>query len=205
MPAVVASGNSSSSTADPTEYAAPEKYTATEAALIESDPLYPIVVLIDELRHDKLELRKNAVSHISTIAKALDVERTREELVPFLSSEVIVDDDDEILTLLAEELGKFVPYVGGNQYAYCLIVPLEELANTEEAVVRTTATASLKQIAEEMQPDQVVRHFCPLVHRLSRYYTFLSCADTKPCRRNWVYKSIIIDGQHILSLCSRPT
>ena len=51
----------------------------------EDDPLYPIAVLIDELKHEEVSLRLNAVRRVSTIALALGVERTRQELVPYLS------------------------------------------------------------------------------------------------------------------------
>lgn len=37
---------------------------------------------------------------------------------------------------LAEELGGFVSYVGGPQYAVVLVEPLETLAYVEETVVR---------------------------------------------------------------------
>jgi serine/threonine-protein phosphatase 2A regulatory subunit A len=67
------------------------------------DELYPIAVLIDELKvrlersaqgvlwqlliskqHDDVLLRLNAIHRLSTIALALGPERTREELIPFL-------------------------------------------------------------------------------------------------------------------------
>lgn len=47
-----------------------------------------------------------------------------------------IDDEDEILLALAEELGDFTEYVGGNQHAYLLLTPLETLAAVEETVVR---------------------------------------------------------------------
>ena len=37
---------------------------------------------------------------------------------------------------LAEELGGFVDYIGGPQYAHVLLAPLENLSAVEEAVVR---------------------------------------------------------------------
>ena len=48
------------------------------------DPLYPIAVLIDELKHEDVILRLNAIKRLSTIALALGPERTRTELVRFL-------------------------------------------------------------------------------------------------------------------------
>jgi serine/threonine-protein phosphatase 2A regulatory subunit A len=67
----------------------------------EQDELYPIAVLIDELKvrctqdmapgfsltwsqHDDVLLRLNAIHRLSTIALALGPERTRDELIPFL-------------------------------------------------------------------------------------------------------------------------
>jgi serine/threonine-protein phosphatase 2A regulatory subunit A len=69
----------------------------------ESEELYPIAVLIDELKvsfmrvdrcciretdccwqHDDVLLRLNAIHRLSTIALALGPERTRDELIPFL-------------------------------------------------------------------------------------------------------------------------
>jgi serine/threonine-protein phosphatase 2A regulatory subunit A len=68
----------------------------------QNDELYPIAVLIDELKvgwhssswvalqeakhlqHDDVLLRLNAIHRLSTIALALGPERTRNELIPFL-------------------------------------------------------------------------------------------------------------------------
>jgi len=49
-----------------------------------NEALYPIAVLIDELKNDDISLRLNAIKRLSTIALALGAERTREELIPFL-------------------------------------------------------------------------------------------------------------------------
>ena len=49
------------------------------------DSLYPIAVLIDELRNEDVQLRLNSIRKLSTIALALGVERTRGELIPFLT------------------------------------------------------------------------------------------------------------------------
>lgn len=50
--------------------------------------------------------------------------------------ESCLDDEDEVLIALAEELGNFVPYVGGADKAQCLLTPLELLCNVEETSVR---------------------------------------------------------------------
>jgi len=52
------------------------------------EALYPIAVLIDELKHDDVALRLNAIHRLSTIAMALGPDRTRDELIPFLDGKV---------------------------------------------------------------------------------------------------------------------
>jgi serine/threonine-protein phosphatase 2A regulatory subunit A len=59
------------------------------------DALYPIAVLIDELKHEDVVLRLNAIKRLSTIALALGPERTRTELIPFLDGlcHILFDND----------------------------------------------------------------------------------------------------------------
>ncbi|KPI36779.1 Protein phosphatase PP2A regulatory subunit A [Cyphellophora attinorum] len=138
----------------------------------EQDELYPIAVLIDELKHDDVLLRLNAIHRLSTIALALGPERTREELIPFLDDSV--EDEDEVLTALADELGNFVEYVGGPEYGHVLLAPLENLASIEEPLVRDKAVDSLNKICEELSSQQVEESFIPLTIRLSKADWFTS-------------------------------
>ena len=50
-----------------------------------------------------------------------------------------IEDEDEVLLALAEELGNFLEHVGGPEFATSLLPPLEQLATTEETVVREKA------------------------------------------------------------------
>ncbi|KAE8556693.1 hypothetical protein EYB25_001396 [Talaromyces marneffei] len=138
----------------------------------ESDELYPIAVLIDELKHDDVLLRLNAIHRLSTIALALGPERTRDELIPFLDDSV--EDEDEVLTALSEELGNFVEYVGGPEYGHVLLSPLENLAAIEEPLVREKAVESLNKICDQLSSKQVEEEFIPLVLRLSKADWFTS-------------------------------
>lgn len=70
------------------------------------ESLYPIAVLIDELKNEDVQLRLNSIKKLSTIALALGVERTRSELIPFLTETIY--DEDEVLLALAEQLGKYL-------------------------------------------------------------------------------------------------
>lgn len=53
------------------------------------EALYPIAVLIDELKHEDVVLRLNAIRRLSTIALALGAERTRTELIPFVDGKTL--------------------------------------------------------------------------------------------------------------------
>ncbi|KAJ5130917.1 Protein phosphatase 2a 65kd regulatory sububit [Penicillium bovifimosum] len=138
----------------------------------ENDELYPIAVLIDELKHDDVLLRLNAIHRLSTIALALGPDRTRDELIPFLDDSV--EDEDEVLTALSEELGNFTEYVGGAEYGHVLLSPLENLAAIEEPLVREKAVESLNKVCEQLSESQVEEHFVPLVLRLSKADWFTS-------------------------------
>jgi serine/threonine-protein phosphatase 2A regulatory subunit A len=58
-----------------------------------------------------------------------------------------VEDEDEVLTQLSEELGKFVDFVGGPEFAHVLLSPLENLAAIEEPLVREKVCARRVHIA----------------------------------------------------------
>ncbi|KAH1074448.1 hypothetical protein J1N35_026776 [Gossypium stocksii] len=128
------------------------------------EPLYPITVLIDELKNDDIQLCLNSIRRLSTIARALGEERARKELIPFLSENN--DDDDEVLLAMAEEMGVFIPYVGGVEHARVLLAPLETLCTVEETCVRDKAVESLCRIGSQMEND-LVDWFVPLVKRLA--------------------------------------
>lgn len=131
----------------------------------DDDSLYPIAVLLDELRADDVNVRLNAIRRLSTIALALGDQRTREELIPFLDESI--DDEDEVLLALAEELGNFIDYVGGKEYAHLILRPLENLATVEETLVREKAVESLNSVAVVLSQKQIEDFYIPLIKRLS--------------------------------------
>lgn len=99
------------------------------------DEIYPIAILMDELKSEDTQLRLNAIHRLSTIALALGPERAREDLLHFLQDNL--DDEDEVLFALAEEMGKnFEHYIGGPDHSHLLLPLLETLAGTEETLVR---------------------------------------------------------------------
>ncbi|KAF9305847.1 Polyamine N-acetyltransferase 1 [Mortierella antarctica] len=134
--------------------------------------LYPIAVLIDELRHDDVSLRLNAIKRLNTIALALGPQRARDELIPFLDESI--DDEDEVLLALAGELGDFVEYIGGPEFAHILLQPLENLTAVEETMVRDKAVESLNKIVPVLNQAQLEQYFIPLLKRLSQGDWFTS-------------------------------
>jgi hypothetical protein len=115
----------------------------------------------DELKNEDPVRRLNSIQRLSTIALALGEERTRNELVPVLAENC--DDEDEVLLAMAEQLGDFVPYVGGPAHAAALLPPLQALATVEETVVRDRAAEALCKVCEQLPEAQVVEHFVPVV------------------------------------------
>jgi len=132
----------------------------------------PIAVLIDELKNEEVEIRLNSVRRLGTIAVALGLDRTRNELIPFLTD--LGEDEDEVQAVLAEELGNFVDHVGGPDFAACLLPPLEQLSEQEETVVRNKAVQSLIKIANQMKPEAVAESFVRVVRNLAKGGWFTS-------------------------------
>lgn len=138
-----------------------------------SEDLYPLALLMDELKHDDIANRVEAMKKLDTIALALGPQRTRDELVPFLT-EVSQDDEDEVFAVLADQLSKFVPFVGGNKFATLLLPALEILASTEETLVRDKAVNSLNIIGQELSQEQLFQEFIPLIENLATNEWFSS-------------------------------
>ncbi|AJO93690.1 Tpd3p [Saccharomyces cerevisiae YJM1419] len=178
-----------STTAGAVPSAATTSTTSTTSNSKDSDSnesLYPLALLMDELKHDDIANRVEAMKKLDTIALALGPERTRNELIPFLT-EVAQDDEDEVFAVLAEQLGKFVPYIGGPQYATILLPVLEILASAEETLVREKAVDSLNNVAQELSQEQLFSDFVPLIEHLATADWFSS--KVSACG---LFKSVIV-------------
>lgn len=134
------------------------------SGLKDSEDLYQIALLIDQLKHDDQQLRLNAARNIVRIARALGPDRTRDELVPFLNEST--DDEDEVLQVIAEKLGELVDYVGEETFVYVLLEPLELLVTVEESTVRDAAVKSIEKIIAKMPDDHLLDIFVPFISRL---------------------------------------
>ncbi|KPA75333.1 putative serine/threonine protein phosphatase 2A regulatory subunit [Leptomonas pyrrhocoris] len=104
--------------------------------------------MIDNLRSEDPEARLNSMRGIHLIAATLGPERTRDELLLYLTD--YLDDNDEVLRVFANALGTMLPEVGGMEYTSSLLAPLEILGSLDEVTVRDEAVASLQLIGEQI-------------------------------------------------------
>lgn len=130
------------------------------------DALYPINVLVDDMKSEDTEVRISAMRKLKVVAAALGAERTRKELIPFLNEQV--EDDDEVLLVMADELGGFVDLVGGPAESTCLMGPLGSLATVEETVVRDKAVESACTVIRGLSSNAVIEHVLPVIQRLTQ-------------------------------------
>lgn len=107
-----------------------------------------IELLITQLQCDSSEARVDAMRRLNTVADAIGTEATLQHLLPFLASNIAMDDDeeDEILLTLADQLGRFVPRLVPGYRALPILPILERLAAVEETVVREKAVESIQKI-----------------------------------------------------------
>ena len=107
----------------------------------------PIATLIEELKSDDPKRRINSIKSLPIIANVIGPERTRSELLPFITGKhhnidrvknflELLDDSDEVLVHLSEAFGELNDYIGGNNYTHLLLNPLEKLCYVEEVAVR---------------------------------------------------------------------
>jgi len=143
---------------------------ATSAAFL----LTPIVMTkeeeareaIESLRADDMAQRVTAAHRLSAIATVLGPERTRAELIPFVTDGL--DDEDEVLIAISMSLGSLVPAVGGAAHAHVLLRPLEFLLTVEEASVRERASESTYQMAHILPDNTFAEDYANMLGRLAR-------------------------------------
>jgi serine/threonine-protein phosphatase 2A regulatory subunit A len=167
-----------------------------------NDDFYPLALLMDELKHDDVANRVEAMQKLDTIALALGPERSRDELIPFLQ-EVAQDDEDEVFAVLAEQLGHFVPLIGGSEHADHLIPVLEILAATEEPIVRDRAVESLNNIATQLSVKQLKERFYPLIESLSSTEWFSSKVSSTGLFQSVIAQVDEDDRKNLLTIYSK--
>ena len=136
------------------------------------EDLYQVALLIDQLKHDDAQMRVNASKQLALIARALGAERTRNELIPFLTESL--DDEDEVLEVLAAQLKELLPLLGGTEFTPHLLKPLESLIMVEENAVREAAVCSVEAVLNSMSNTQLAEQYVPMLNRLATNDWFTS-------------------------------
>ena len=122
-------------------------------------------LLVDQLKNDDANIRVNAYQHLDQIARALGPDRTRDELIPFITNSI--DDEDEVLFTIAGKLSELMPYVGGPQYAHMILEPLELLGVVEDHSVRDAVVLCTETIISDMPHENLATYFLPFLKRLA--------------------------------------
>lgn len=113
-----------------------------------SDHFQMVAAMIDDLRSDDSDKRINSMKGLQIVAQTLGPERTRNELLPYITE--YMDDDDDVLRTMASSLGGLLAEVGGAAHVATLLLPLELMTTLDEVTVREAAVASLNDIARSL-------------------------------------------------------
>jgi len=129
------------------------------------DPLELLKADLSEGNHEEVI---SSLKKLTIIASAMGPERTRNELIPFLSEYCQEDNDDfhdESITVVGAELGKFAPLVGANEHVHLLLPILESLACADETAVRSAAVTSIANLVKDLPSNHVLAKVYPVVKR----------------------------------------
>jgi serine/threonine-protein phosphatase 2A regulatory subunit A len=114
----------------------------------------------------------NAVKSLPLFASAIDVEKTRDELIPCLANRIDAMPNETCFNL-AEQLERLVPLVGGNDYVGILLNILVKLSCEGEVLVRERALESMRNICENLENEEYEKFFYPLIENMitSNWFT----------------------------------
>lgn len=114
----------------------------------------PLDLFIAQLSSDSTEARVDAMKKLALVGEAIGTEDAITKLVPYLDETFAEgkEDDDEILLLLAGQLGLMVPGLIPGHRAMPLLPILERLCSIEETVVRDKAVETTAAIVPLLLP-----------------------------------------------------
>ena len=134
-----------------------------------NDHFAAVNTMIEELRSNDPEQRLASMRGIHLIAQTLGPDRTKSELIPYLTD--YIDDNDEVLRVFANALATMIQEVGGIHHASSLLMPLETLCSLDEVTVRDEAVNSLSSIGDALfraDAAALQQEFVNLVLRLGK-------------------------------------
>ncbi|KAA6400935.1 MAG: putative Serine/threonine-protein phosphatase 2A 65 kDa regulatory subunit A [Streblomastix strix] len=132
---------------------------------------FSVPLLLGDLRSEVFEHKLGCAKRLSMISLAIGPERTRNELLTLISD--FFDVEDEVLCVVAEELGNIVPFIGGPQFYKYILTPLEKLCTVEEICVTEKSVASISLMIHQSTEPTLEAHFMDLLNRiqLGEWYT----------------------------------
>uniref|UniRef100_A0A6S9ACQ1 TOG domain-containing protein n=2 Tax=Ditylum brightwellii TaxID=49249 RepID=A0A6S9ACQ1_9STRA len=115
----------------------------------------PLDLFISQLSCDSSEARVDAMKKLNIVSDAVGTEGTLAELLPYLATNVAMEEEeeDEVLLILGEKLGDMVPGLIPGYRAMPILPLLERLAAVEETVVRDKAVESINKIVPLLLKD----------------------------------------------------
>jgi len=120
-----------------------------------------------ETSHVDVVVRTESMKKVCIISALMGPEKTRNDMLPYLQTKF--EDLDQILLAISEKLEKFLPLIGGNEFAHLLIPLFQALCDIEEVTVRNAAAISCRNILKQLGPHnkpQVAAYF-ELIKQLS--------------------------------------
>ena len=130
--------------------------TAPSLALARSLPLptdalptiSPLDLFTTQIGTFSSEARVDAMRRLSVVAAAMGPDDALSTLLPYLATNVAMneEEEDEVLLLLADQLGNLVPGLIPGSRALPVLPLLERIAGVEETVVREKAVESINKI-----------------------------------------------------------
>ena len=126
-------------------------------------PAIPMDVLKDELQYSPT-LAIQSLQRLLVIGRALGPERTRHDLLPYLTSEIQQGNlNDDVLFAIAEVLPQLVEFVANADDARGLLAPLRELCCAEDAAVREMAVQSIVSVGRQLPAALLAPTIVPMV------------------------------------------
>lgn len=123
------------------------------------------------LSNDDQQTRVDALRKVVSFATEIGVAATYEELLPLLKG-LSQEEEDEVLLVLAEEMGKFFSCVDEDGLENVLLI-LESLAKSEDAAIRGKAIEAMTLLSGQTQAESFSSVLSAIVLRLgnSEYFT----------------------------------
>lgn len=132
----------------------------------------PVQLLQEDLKEDDTELVVQSLGRLNIVAMALGPQRTRDELLPYLSE--YKTDKDEVNAVLAKQLGSLVDLVGGQEHVAAFLPILEKHAALEETLIREAAVSSFNQVIPRLSSKDILVQVFPMIKRMATHEFFPS-------------------------------